>query len=541
MKNIAALLTLVIVGSLPLLKAQLWSGAIDLGDNWKYVEWFGIFYAEGEEAGWLYYPDIGWMYAAGDTQENIAFYLGDAGYAGMVGANDWFFSGENLFPWHYSNALSKWYYFNNEGLNAYPLNWYSHSDELWLPLERIGYEVDVNGPLPDGYRLTKSVVFIRHGERTPEANFGTKNERLIQPQFPSLGELTPQGQREELFLGSVFRTRLVHQTGLLSASVNSSTTPSPYYALAADAQRCVTSAEYFLAGLLDESPDRITVPANKPENFPENYFSFESNNAGQRNEADNIEGQIDGSLTLTNPSLAILKQNHTNIENAFANEPTRQTSDMTVWNANAGWPHEQNGRVIQPAMQSASATYVIADLLEYIWIANDTFADGFTAQTVDEAWFYTNTRDTIVYNNQQLAYYDANAQLTSLFNNALNNLEPDGTGNDNAKLYLFCGHDGNLWPIVGSLGNLLPVQNPAVDIRNFTPSLNPYFASFLEISVYEISGVSGITDSTYVQLNYNGRVLNLSAIADESSLFDNKTLVTLSAFQSYLRNGPSSN
>lgn len=91
--------------------------------------------------------------------------------------------------------------------------------------------------------LVFAVSLIRHGDRSPYA----KLEGSVLPDdWPDgIGELTPEGMRQELDLGRRMRQRYVDSLGLLPPRYH----PDAVAVLSTSANRTVMSAQCFLAGL----------------------------------------------------------------------------------------------------------------------------------------------------------------------------------------------------------------------------------------------------------------------------------------------------
>ncbi|MDY6971785.1 MAG: hypothetical protein SV775_05595 [Thermodesulfobacteriota bacterium] len=76
----------------------LWSGATDLGDGWKYLDWFGYFWVD-EVSQWIYHYLHGWVYPYGEETASIWFYTIDRG---------WFWTSDLYYPWIYVLYTGVW-------------------------------------------------------------------------------------------------------------------------------------------------------------------------------------------------------------------------------------------------------------------------------------------------------------------------------------------------------------------------------------------------------------------------------------------------
>ncbi|MDY6973095.1 MAG: hypothetical protein SV775_12295 [Thermodesulfobacteriota bacterium] len=77
---------------------DLWSGAIDLGYGWKYLDWFGWFRVD-EASSWIWHYTHGWVYAYGKSTGDIWFWTSD---------KNWFWTSDLYYPWIYSFEEGVW-------------------------------------------------------------------------------------------------------------------------------------------------------------------------------------------------------------------------------------------------------------------------------------------------------------------------------------------------------------------------------------------------------------------------------------------------
>ena len=77
----------------------LWSEATDLGDGWKYLEWFGYFWVD-ETSSWIYHNEHGWAYAYGENTDSVFFWVFDM--------DTWVWTSESNYPIIYNYAHSAW-------------------------------------------------------------------------------------------------------------------------------------------------------------------------------------------------------------------------------------------------------------------------------------------------------------------------------------------------------------------------------------------------------------------------------------------------
>ncbi len=503
------------------LSAGLWSGAGGDPNGWKYVPWLGWFYSSSEDEGWMYQQYIGWMYAAGTTQANVALYMGSAGINGEGGADDWFLTGSGLFPGCYSHTLQRWYIYDTESIESYPFRWWDDNSELYVPLERIGFEIQTMQPLPSGVSVEKIIVFMRHGERYPDDNLPGGRTDL-----PTSGSLTAVGQQEARFLGTLFRNRLVTQTSLLPATYNSSTVDSLIFPIADEnaggsPNRCRQTAGLFLNGVYSEL-NLTAVTLNS------SFFAEPPSEYGDQANAVHDFIQTGDSNGNDFSSIQDLRDDYAALATAFTTQPGSANSYASTWAANSGY--DFTGTYSNSPDPGSGNLYDLAFILQYIWLypSND-YPSGFTQADVDLTYGFFNRSNTFLFNAEE---YSRSAAVvkTMGFGDFLQGFEPNSLTPTDANFLLIGGHDGDLWPLAGVFDALTPA--PAVaDATTFSSSQNPYFTTFLEITLYQLQGVSGVTDGEYAGVSYNGNVLDLSSIG---GVGPGNQYVAISTFLDYL-------
>lgn len=455
--------------------AALWSDATDLGNSWKSLDWFGDFWSDSDEAGWIYHESLGWVYAAGETQAEIALYLSEAG---------WLTTGDMLYPAVYADSVDKWYIYNEDSLTAFPLQWFDVEAGLFVSQGLIAYEAAVSEPLPSTRTLVKSIAFTRHGERVAQENFSTD------PQWPDymLSRLTTTGGWEHNYLGKLFRQRLVTQTGLLPTTTGSNSLPQ-IYAVADSATRCEESALSFFYGLMQASDYEIEVVS---DSYAPNLFGYFS---------DSTSHQLNQEVMASEDWAAL---------NRAMTETPADEPYATRWARDSGY----SAVALDPSGNNEASPYDIGDFLLFNWIKGIPLPAGFSNDDINQSWSFLNRSQNLLMSVRELAWIESKYQREAFYN-ALEGKTPTGEETE-AVFFLFCGHDGNLWPIMGMLGLAL--------------EQNPYFASFLEIAEYEITGEAGLEDGRYIGLTFNGIPLSLDNIGGSGQL------MSKAAFMQYLAN-----
>ncbi|WOO42073.1 histidine-type phosphatase [Rubellicoccus peritrichatus] len=461
-------------------KAQLWSGAGGDPNGWKYVSWFGWFWSENEDAGWLYHETLEWMYASSQSQDDIFFWTNDL---------EWMFSGNGTYPAFYSDSLKKWFLYQTEDISVYsvyPLQWWDFDANLYISRDNLAFQVQPTNPLGNDYTLEKTLVLIRHGQRYPIQN--TTNGK----QWTMTGELTTTGKMEEQYLGSIFKDKLAAlslttQNTYITADGNKSATPP---------SRTVQSAEYFTVGLgLYSTADDVPITSPSESNDP-----FKGRLYCDNTTANNLV-----SAAMSSSAWATLESSFTNTYQQRW-QTDSGLSTVTFYNSPCNSSTSND-------TATSICMYNLADYLQFNWINGDSLPQGFTTQDIVQSWNFFNSTENLIYSHPFVGWWQSKP-LLEVFNNALSGKDPMGSGSDNDDVFfLFGGHDGNIWPVVSALGTGLPQ--------------NPIFASFVEISVYDKGG------DKFVYASYNGNALDLSSISGNSDP------CPLATFQQYLTNGPS--
>ena len=75
----------------------LFGGAANLGNDWKWVSWFGRVHTAN--APWYYHSEHGWLYSTSSSENDIWFYQAQTG---------WMWTSRNTYPLFYRNRDSTW-------------------------------------------------------------------------------------------------------------------------------------------------------------------------------------------------------------------------------------------------------------------------------------------------------------------------------------------------------------------------------------------------------------------------------------------------
>lgn len=120
--NVAEPQALFRVG-LPLPPAWRWTEAHNLGQNWHYLPWFGLFYLLPAPSPYIFHRELGWLWAEGDSAQALWFYHPTL---------SWLFSGRDTFPYLYHYASSSWLFYARA--SSAPAWFYSFQTGAWFSL-----------------------------------------------------------------------------------------------------------------------------------------------------------------------------------------------------------------------------------------------------------------------------------------------------------------------------------------------------------------------------------------------------------------------
>lgn len=112
--------TLWAEGRVPgLARGEAWDTALDLGDGWRFSDWFGLFFEDAEP--WIYHSKHQWLFQIADTDDSILFY--DPAF------EDWLWTGRTIFPYFYRLRAGHWVFFNATSEN--PRYFYNYESGEW--------------------------------------------------------------------------------------------------------------------------------------------------------------------------------------------------------------------------------------------------------------------------------------------------------------------------------------------------------------------------------------------------------------------------
>ncbi len=105
-KSAAAFAAVFILTSL--CQAALWSDCSGDENGWKESEWFGWFWSQSHDAGWLYHGEHEWLCAFGGSQDSVWFWHPAMG---------WLWTRDTVYPFLWSHTGQAWlfYYKGSKG------------------------------------------------------------------------------------------------------------------------------------------------------------------------------------------------------------------------------------------------------------------------------------------------------------------------------------------------------------------------------------------------------------------------------------------
>ncbi|MBW1788099.1 MAG: M23 family metallopeptidase [Deltaproteobacteria bacterium] len=95
-----------------------WEDAVDLGNGWRYFDWFGTFWVG--YAPWIYHQQHEWIYAIGDDATGLWLWTYDMG---------WLLTFNTFYPWLYNYNRAVWLYYLRDSSD--PRYFYNGETEEW--------------------------------------------------------------------------------------------------------------------------------------------------------------------------------------------------------------------------------------------------------------------------------------------------------------------------------------------------------------------------------------------------------------------------
>ncbi len=96
------------------------STAVDSGNGWKNLDWFGSF--RSFSSGWKYHATMGWIFTTPQSLDSIWFYDQSLG---------WCWTRQTNYPYIWRNSPAGWLYFLK---NSIPRAFYKYSQSAWTKL-----------------------------------------------------------------------------------------------------------------------------------------------------------------------------------------------------------------------------------------------------------------------------------------------------------------------------------------------------------------------------------------------------------------------
>jgi hypothetical protein len=98
-----------------------WSLAMDLGDGWKWLDWFGQYFETS--IGWIYHYELGWIYLESEDTRSIWLWKQGIG---------WAWTNVHLYPYLYRHSASDWIYLDAGGESLW--SFYDFGGGGWMQL-----------------------------------------------------------------------------------------------------------------------------------------------------------------------------------------------------------------------------------------------------------------------------------------------------------------------------------------------------------------------------------------------------------------------
>jgi len=98
--------------------SSFWDGAVDLGNGWKWLSWFGYFSTIQDP--WIFHLQHGWMYSIGTKPSSVWLWTSDMG---------WLWTSDITYPYLYRNKDSAWLYYVKDSMS--PRWFYNFKTSSW--------------------------------------------------------------------------------------------------------------------------------------------------------------------------------------------------------------------------------------------------------------------------------------------------------------------------------------------------------------------------------------------------------------------------
>ena len=97
----------------------LWDKATDLGNGWKWLDWFG--YLNLNNSPWIYHQEHHWLYPFGQSTASIVFW--------DPAMNAFWWTGAALYPFCYRFSDGAWLWYQKDSVN--PRWFYNYKTSKW--------------------------------------------------------------------------------------------------------------------------------------------------------------------------------------------------------------------------------------------------------------------------------------------------------------------------------------------------------------------------------------------------------------------------
>jgi hypothetical protein len=97
---------------------NIWAGAVDLGNGWKWLNWFGYFNTNADP--WIRHQQHGWMYVTGTPACGLWLWTADMGYLWTTAT---------LYPSLYRAYDGAWLWYSRDSVN--PRSFYNFQTQAW--------------------------------------------------------------------------------------------------------------------------------------------------------------------------------------------------------------------------------------------------------------------------------------------------------------------------------------------------------------------------------------------------------------------------
>ncbi|MFA5258120.1 MAG: hypothetical protein WC360_08215, partial [Opitutales bacterium] len=148
MKTVLACVSAVLLAfNISNARAPWLDSGTDIGDDWKYCSWFGIYYDAPDWNDWIYHETLGYMWVYAEDESNVWLY--DMDY-------EWIWTSADCYPFCWSYNDQDWLWYNTATTD--PALFYSYRYETWKSTAHVMYGNPASAQIGDSTPVTTETI-----------------------------------------------------------------------------------------------------------------------------------------------------------------------------------------------------------------------------------------------------------------------------------------------------------------------------------------------------------------------------------------------